>query len=100
MSALNLNIPHNLPQEEALARIKNLLTKLKEEQKDTISNVQENWQGNKNNFSFKAKGFDLSGNIIVNASDVEINSQLPFAVSLFKGAISDLVTKKTKELLK
>ena len=100
MSALNLNIPHNLPQEEALARIKNLLTKLKEEQKDTISNVQENWQGNKNNFIFKAKGFDLSGNIIVNASDVEINSQLPFAVSLFKGAISDLITKKTKELLK
>ena len=100
MSALNLNIPHNLPQEEALARIKNLLTKLKEEQKDTISNVQENWQGNKNYFSFKAKGFDLSGNIIVNASDVEINSQLPFAVSLFKGAISDLITKKTKELLK
>ena len=99
MSALKLNIPHELSQEEALTRIKNLLTSLKEEQKDTISDVQENWQGNENNFSFKAKGFNLSGNIVVNGSDVQINSQLPFAVSFFKGAISDVITKKAKALL-
>jgi hypothetical protein len=99
MSALNLTIPHNLSKEEALTRIKNLLSNLKEEKKDIVSDVQENWQDNKGNFSFKAKGFNLAGDIVVNDADVEINSDLPFAVSFFKGAISDMITKKTKELL-
>lgn len=99
MSSLNLNIPHTLPKEEALSRIKNLLAKLKEEQKDLVSDVQENWQDNQGNFSFKAKGFNLAGDIVVNDGDVQINSELPFAVSFFKSAIGDMITKKTKELL-
>ena len=99
MAALNLTIPHNLSKEEALTRIKNLLSNLKEEKKDIVSNVQENWQDNKGNFSFKAQGFNLAGDIVVNDADVQINSDLPFAVSFFKSAISDMITKKTKELL-
>lgn len=99
MSSLNLNIQHNLSKEEALSRIKNLLAKLKEDQKDVVTDVQENWQDNKGSFSFKAKGFNLAGDIVVNDGNVEINSDLPFAVSFFKGAISDMITKKTKELL-
>src|SRR5262245_38234975 len=99
MSTLKLNIPHNLTEEDALARIKNLLVNLKEEQKDNISNVKEHWEGNRGNFSFRARGFDLSGNILVNSSGVEINSDLPWAVSFFKGTISDMINKKAKELL-
>ena len=99
MSSLNLNIPHKLSKEEALTRIKGLLSNLKEEQKNLVSDVQENWQDNKGNFSFKAKGFSLAGNIEVNDAAVLINSDLPFAVSFFKGAIGDMITKKTKELL-
>ena len=99
MSSLNLNIPHHLSKEEALSRIKNLLSSLKQEHKDMISDVQESWNGNKGNFSFKAKGFNLAGEIIVNDNNVQINSDLPFAVSFFKGAISDVITKKAKTLL-
>jgi hypothetical protein len=99
MSSLNLNIPHKLSKEEALTRIKGLLSNLKEEQKNLVSDVQENWQDNKGNFSFKAKGFNLAGDIVVHDSNVQINSDLPFAVSFFKGMISDVITQKTKELL-
>lgn len=100
MSALNLNIPHQLSQEEALKRIKSLLTNLKEEQKDVISNVSENWNGEKGDFRFSAKGFDLAGNIQVNPSNVEINADLPFALSFFKGMIGSVITNKASELLK
>lgn len=100
MSKLNLNIPHELPKAEALDRIKKLLSNLKEEQKGTISNVKEQWQGDGGNFSFSAKGFDLAGDIKVNDSNVEINSDLPFAVSFFKGMISSVITEKAQALLK
>jgi hypothetical protein len=99
MSRLTLNIPHNLPKEEALKRIKNLLTNLKKEQAQNISNVNEVWDDDKGNFSFRAKGFDLSGIIKVNPSSVEIDSKLPFAVSLFKGTISSMITAKAEQLL-
>ena len=99
MSALKLNIPHNLSKEEALTRIKKLLSNLKEEQKDFISDVHENWAGDKGDFSFKAKGFNVAGNIIVNNSNVQLNSDLPFALSFFKSTISDVITKKAATLL-
>ncbi|RFM28513.1 polyhydroxyalkanoic acid system family protein [Deminuibacter soli] len=99
MSDLNISVPHSLPKEEALTRIKNMIQQLQREQAGTISNVQENWEGNTGNFSFSAKGFDLAGTILVNDSNVEINSKLPFAVSLFKGAISSMIQQKASALL-
>lgn len=99
MSDLSLNIPHTLPKEEAVTRIKQLLTKLKEEQKDNISDLKEEWNGDKGNFSFSAKGFNLSGTLQVNDSNVEIHSALPMAVSFFKGAIASMITEKAKKVL-
>lgn len=99
MSTLNLQIPHQLPKEEALGRIKNLLNNLREEQKQMVSNVSEKWEGDTGNFSFSAKGFDLAGKIQVNPSHVEITADLPFALSFFKGMISSVITSKAKELL-
>ena len=81
MSSINLKILHQLSKEEALSRIKNLLSNLKQEHRDMISDVHESWRDNKGNFSFKAKGFNLAGDIVVNESTVQINSDLPFAVS-------------------
>ncbi|MBS1748179.1 MAG: polyhydroxyalkanoic acid system family protein [Bacteroidetes bacterium] len=99
MSALDLSIPHQLSKEEALSRIKNLLAKMKEEQKNVVTDLKEDWQDNKGSFNFNAKGFNLSGDIVVNDTDVQIHSELPFAVSFFKGAISDMISKKANELL-
>ena len=99
MAKMDITIPHELPQQEALTRIQGLLKKLQEEQKDTIKDVSEKWNGNEGEFSFSAKGFDLSGNLKVEEKSVTINGQLPFALSFFKGMISDVIKKKASELL-
>lgn len=99
MSDLNINIPHKLSSEEATTRIKKLLTGLREEHKDLISDASEEWDGNNAKFSFSVKGFDLAGTIAVDDSSVNIHSKLPFAVSLFKGAISKVITDKATQLL-
>lgn len=99
MAALKMNIPHQLSQQEALNRIKQMLGKLQQEQKDKISNIKEEWQGNTGNFAFSAQGFELSGIITVNPESIDIDASLPFAVSLFKGKIKELIASKTRELL-
>ncbi|HEX6431407.1 MAG TPA: polyhydroxyalkanoic acid system family protein [Niastella sp.] len=99
MSKLSLNIPHTQTQEEALSRVKQLLSRLQEEQKGTVTNVQENWDGANGSFSFSAKGFNIAGTLQVTENEVHLESDLPFAVSLFKGQIASMITEKAKTLL-
>lgn len=99
MASLKMTIPHQLSQEEALTRIKGLLNKVKQEHQEKITNLKEDWTNDTGKFAFTAYGFDLAGDIKVNAADVEIDSTVPFAVSLFKDKIKEMVEKKASELL-
>lgn len=99
MSKLSLNIPHAQTKEEALNRVKKMLGRLQEEQKDTVSNVQEQWDGPNGTFSFSAKGFNIAGTIQVTENEVHLESDLPFAVSLFKGQIASMIREKATALL-
>ena len=99
MAQMDITIPHGLTQQEALTRIQSMLKNLQQEQKDMIKDVSETWNGNEGEFSFSAKGFDLSGKIKVEENLVSINSKLPFALSFFKGKISQVIKEKAEELL-
>jgi hypothetical protein len=100
MAHFDMSIPHSLPQEEALKRIQNLLTETKKEHGDKISQLTEKWTGNTGEFSFTIMGFDISGILTVNKDAVGLNAELPFAASLFKGKIKELINEKAGELLK
>lgn len=99
MAQLDIDLPHELPQQEALTRIQGLLRKLQIEQKDSIKDVSETWNGNEGEFSFSAKGFDISGKIKVEENLVCINGRLPFVLSFFKEKISELIKEKAGEIL-
>jgi hypothetical protein len=99
MSRLAINVPHQLPKEEALTRIKNLLVNVKEEQKHLIDEVKEEWNGDEGAFTFSAKGFELAGKIRVNEGSVDIDGELPFMLSLFKDKISSVIQEKAAKLL-
>ncbi|MBS1528162.1 MAG: polyhydroxyalkanoic acid system family protein [Bacteroidetes bacterium] len=99
MPTLEISIPHNLPQQEALQRIKRLLSETKREHGDKIQNLTETWNGNEGNFSFKAMGYDISGTLTVTPATVELAGKIPFAVSLFKGQITKMINEKAGQLL-
>ena len=99
MPSLEISIPHQLSQEEALKRIKRLLSETRKDHADKITNLQETWNGNTGQFSFTAKGFDVSGQLMVKPSSIEIFSKIPFAVALFKGTITKMIREKADELL-
>ncbi len=99
MASLEFSVPYSIPQEEALSRIKNLLTETKKEHGDKIKNLNETWEGNTGTFSFIAMGYDLAGTLAVEPGNVHLNAQIPFAVSLFKGAIIKAITEKANQLL-
>ena len=99
MANLEVAVPHNLSQEEALNRIRNMFTQMKQEHGDKISNLKEEWNGNVGNFSFTAQGFDVAGTLTVNPSNVEFNGKIPFTLSLFKGAIVKTIEQQATKIL-
>jgi hypothetical protein len=99
MSQLDVSVPHQLSQEEAVKRVKNLLAQVQEEQKNVLDDLTEEWDGNHADFSFNAKGFSLAGTIDVNENDVTIQGDLPFMLSFFKGKIEEVIKNKAAAIL-
>ncbi len=99
MPKLSVDIPHALGQAEALTRVQGMLNQLKTSYGDQISNLQERWNGPNGEFSFKAMGFDVSGDIRVGDKDVAMSGNLPLMASPFKGQIEQRLREEAEKLL-
>ncbi len=100
MSTLNVTIHHGLGRDEALNRIKSLVTQMEAEFAHEISDVHEEWENDIGTFGFTARGFDISGKITVGSSEVVITCSMPFTVFLFKGdKIKSVIQERATALL-
>ena len=99
MPSIQVTVHHKLTEHEAMSRIKNLVTQLKDEHGDKISNIAEEWHARSGKFSFTFHGLPLSGTVDLHPGAVEIHGKLPLAVSLFRGKIKDVIKEKASELL-
>ena len=96
---MKISVPHALQPEEAVRRIKNLVGDVKKQFADKVSDVRENWNGSNGQFAFKAMGFEIAGTVMVDNQEVRIESDLPFAASMFKSTIERTIQEKARELL-
>jgi hypothetical protein len=99
MPSLTISVPHTLGAEEATTRLKNFFAKLKERYQDKMSNLEEQWSGNKLDYSFSTFGFNIKGDLNVEPGEVKVNGSLPFAAMMFKGKIEQSVREELEKLL-
>jgi hypothetical protein len=99
MPSIQVTVHHKLTEHEAMSRIKNLVTNLKQEHGDKVSNINEEWHARSGKFSFTFHGFALSGTMNLHPGTVEIHGKLPLAVTLFRGKIKEVIKEKASELL-
>jgi hypothetical protein len=99
MPNLNMVIPHQLSQDEALKRIKEMLNKLKAENPDKINDIKEKWIGYSGEFSFTAQSFLFSGTITVEPNQVNLDATLPLMAMLFKSKIEETIRQEAEKLL-
>ncbi len=99
MPTINIAVPHQLGTDEAKRRITTLISETKAKFGHEVSDLQENWNGNQGNFSFKARGFSVSGDLQVEPSNAVMKINLPFAAAFFKGRIEQEISTRAKELL-
>jgi hypothetical protein len=99
MPNINISIPHQLPPEQALTRIKDFIAQAKTQYSNEIGNLQENWNGHVGTFSGSARGLSVSGILTVEASVVAVELTIPFAAMLFKGTIESGIRDQLTKLL-
>jgi len=100
MPKIKVEIEHSISMEQAVTRIKGLLSKLKNDYQDMISELTENWTGNGSDFSFKVMGMKVKGNLVITPTLVSLNGDLPFVAIPFKKTIEDKIREETIKLLK
>jgi hypothetical protein len=99
MPKLNMSVTHELPQDEALKRVKKAIADLKTQYADKISDLREDWNGNTCEFHLSVKSASGSGTMIVKPSEVEISGNLPLLAWAFTGKIESIIREKLKQIL-
>jgi putative polyhydroxyalkanoic acid system protein len=99
MPAIDVTIPHQLSQAQAMTRIQSLIANIKAEHGDKITDLHEEWGDNVGTYRFSVLGFAVSGTVEVMPTSVRLTGNLPFAASFFKNTIESTIRDRAAELL-
>ncbi len=100
MAKFNIEVQHQLERDVVVTRLRNFSDEMRDRVMVQVSEVTEEWdeQGNLN-FSFKAMGFKVSGQMVTCEKQVTVVGDLPFAALPFRGAIESQVKEKIREVI-
>jgi len=99
MPRIAISTPHALGQETAVARVQQLLEKVKHKYQDQVSDLVENWNDNVLDFRFKTYTFNIQGQLKVEPNQVSLDGDIPFAALMFKGRIEQTLKDELAKLL-
>lgn len=99
MPGIKVDVAHSLSQDIATERVKGLLNKLKADYGDMIQDLNESWNGNSSQFSFKVMGMSVKGNLNVDSDFVSLDGQIPLAALPFKKTIEGKIREEALKLL-
>jgi hypothetical protein len=99
MPRIAISMPHALGQETAVARVRQLLEKVKHKYQDQVSDLAETWNDNVLDFGFKTYTFNIKGQLKVDPNQVSLDGDIPFAALMFKGRIEQTLKDELARLL-
>lgn len=99
MPNLSMVFAHALDQQEAVQRLKDRFSSIKETYAGQIKDMEEKWDDNALAFGFTTFGLKISGTVAVESSEVKLAAKLPLAAAMFKGQIQKQIGEELKKLL-
>jgi putative polyhydroxyalkanoic acid system protein len=99
MPKFNVTVPHMLSQQEATERLNRFADILRDKFKDSVSDLNQSWEGNALAFRFKTFGFPLSGKVTVGDKNLVVDGDLPFTAMMFKGKIESSIREQLERLM-
>ena len=99
MPKFNVEVPHQLSQEEARQRLDRFVDILRQKFQDSVSDLDQSWEGDTLRFKFKSYGIPLSGTIAVADTALKVDGDLPFTAMMFKGKIESAIKEQLTRLV-
>jgi hypothetical protein len=99
MPKMSMTIPHTLGQEEARQRVQGMISNMKEQYGDRVSDLSEQWTGDTGTFSLKAMGMNLKGTLQITGNELKVDGDLPWAAKPFQGTIEATIRERAERLL-
>jgi hypothetical protein len=99
MPVMSITVPHRLPQDEALKRIKTAIANAKKQNPEKVQDFEENWDGYIGNLRGKAMRYTVTGTVAVNPDEVIVGANLPLIAVAFQGKIESTLHEMLARLL-
>jgi hypothetical protein len=99
MPHISMVVAHQLPQEEAVRRIREKASEVRQANQDKVSDARDEWEGNKLSFAFSVMGMQISGTCEVEPSEVRIDVDVPLMAMMFRGPIERRAREELDQLL-
>jgi hypothetical protein len=94
-----IQVEHQLPVEEAKARILALIDHYQKEYADQLQELAVDWTGDKAHLRLKAKGYSTSGNLEIREGVVVLDFYVPFLLQVFAKKIKSLIEARIQQVL-
>lgn len=95
---ITVSIPHRLTAEEAKNRIQSGVADAKRQFGNQVK-IEDNWTGDRLDFSVSVMGQPLTGNLDVQADRVNVAVDLPWMLAALAGQITAQIEQQGRKLL-
>lgn len=97
---MRIALPHNTTREKAREIVEERLENLQRQYGHYASDLQKSWDGDRLDFSVKAKGFHASGTVEITDSDIIIDGKLPLIARPFEPRIRSTVEREAEQMFR
>jgi putative polyhydroxyalkanoate system protein len=97
--SITVNIPHNLTQDQAKARLESGFADLRRKYAGKIADVHETWNGNHMDLNLKVMSQQLAGRLDVEADHVHVEIDLPWMLAMFAEKFRPQVEQEARKML-
>lgn len=98
MPKFNVQVPHSLSTDEARERLDKFVDILRQKFQDSVSDLEQGWEGDTLRFKFKSYGIPLQGGIKLADKAFDVEGDIPFTAMMFKGKIESAIKEQLARL--
>jgi hypothetical protein len=99
MPKFNVTVPHGMSQEDATKLLNRFVEEvLLKKFKDSVGDLQQEWEGNTLKFQLKTFGIGMSGQALATEKDFVVEGDIPFTAMMFKGKIESSIREQLERL--
>ena len=95
---MRIAVPHRTTKENARKIIEQRISQLERQYGHYTSDVEKNWNGDRLDFGFKAKGFSGKGSVEITDTEVIVDGKLPLIAKPFEPRIKSTIEREAETM--